>query len=207
MPSQPVITDVDLFAMTPGEVRFHEACHFYWMLKTFQGREAGTNNAFYWACHIDGFLMSIVSLREKHLTRFKKQLEARDAFRLMVVMRNISAHKAVVSSASPTGMISRELNRGAGSPNPEVVDFDNAILASSKVATALTNYVDQVKAEKMGQKTRWDFEQKNIEGALRWNAKLASQQTPTIHLSEVFLDVIRLVEGVCGFKSRLPASS
>lgn len=205
MPSPPSIIDADLFVMSPGEIRFHQACHFYWMLKTFQGKDAGVNNAFYWACHIDGFLMSIVSLKEKNLTNFKPQLESHDAFLFMVVMRNISAHKAVVSSASPTGMIGREINRGLGSPNPNVVDHDNAILAASKVSQALAVYTSQLKAEKQGSKTRWDFEQKNVEGAVRWATDLAAQTPPTILLNDVFLNVIHLVEKVCGYKNRLPA--
>ena len=188
-----VATDDEVYSLDGAELRFREACQFYVLFKRHHGPQAGqADSRFLWVCYVDAFLMCIVSLKD--LTAKKTTLNACDLFRLMVVMRNLTAHKAVVSSQSPMLMINRDI--AVSTTN---AGYEEPVLFAPRIATALTHYEAELRKETMGNKTRWDFEKGNVRGAARWNATLAAQTTPRVKLSEVFLDALKFVGGAWGF--------
>jgi len=205
MSAPPLVSDEEVYSLSPAELRFREACQFYALFKRYHGPDAGLKgNRFLWMCYVDAFLTAIVSVKD--LTSLRSQLNASDAFRFIVVMRNITAHQAVVSVASPVSMVVRDIHVQAGAHNPDRPDHEMPILAASRIATALTNYEAQLRAQDVrtnkhtGKTTSmWDREGGNVRGALRWNAKLAALPEPRVPLSDAFLEVINFVAKVCGF--------
>src|SRR5208337_260104 len=205
MSAPPLVSDEEVYSLSPAELRFREACQFYALFKRYHGPDAGLKgNRFLWMCYVDAFLTAIVSVKD--LTSLRSQLNASDAFRFIVVMRNITAHQAVVSVASSVSMVVRDIHVQAGAHNPDRPDHEMPILAASKIATALTNYEAQLRAQDVrtnkhtGKTTSmWDREGGNVRGALRWNAKLAALPEPRVPLSDAFLEVINFVAKVCGF--------
>jgi len=123
----------------------------------------------------------------------------------MVVMRNLTAHVTVVHTGGSMSMINRDISVSAGAPNPNAPDHEEPMLAASKIGSALAAYearlkTENVRTDKSGKTTSmWDRERKNVEGALRWNAKLAGEPTPRVPLSGVFKEAINFVAGVCNF--------
>ena len=117
MSAPPLVSDEEVYSLSPAELRFREACQFYALFKRYHGPDAGLKgNRFLWMCYVDAFLTAIVSVKD--LTSLRSQLNASDAFRFIVVMRNITAHQAVVSVASPVSMVVRDIHVQAGRTIP-----------------------------------------------------------------------------------------
>jgi len=200
----PLASNQDVYSYSPAELRFREACQSYALFRSQHGPEAGLkDNRFLWMCYADAFLMSIVSVRD--LTGLRSQMSASDLFRFIIVMRNVTVHQAVVSGSSPLQMVNRIISVQAGAYNPDAPDHEVPVLVAHRIAAALANYEAQlrtqnVRTNKTGKVTSmWNQEERNVRGALRWNAALAAQNDPRTPLSQVFLDVIQFVAGVCGF--------
>ena len=162
--------------MSLAELRFREACQFYALFKRYHGPDAGLKgNRFLWMCYVDAFLTA-TSGERSHLAKEPAQRERR----LSVHRRHAKHHR------SPGGRIGgvARFHGGEGHPrpgrghNPDRPDHEMPIFAASKIATALTNYEAQLRAQdvrtnKHTAKTTsmWDREGGNVRGALRWNAK------------------------------------
>ena len=204
MPVTPLVSDEEVYSLPPAELRFRQACQFYVLFKRFHGPEAGLKgNRFLWMCQVDAFLTAIISLKD--LTGLRSQLNAISAFRFLVVMRNITAHQAVVSASSPVSMVARDISVQAGSFNADRPDHEMPILDTAKIARALANYEAQLRTQNVRTNSRgrtvskWDDEQRNVQGALAWNVWLAAQPTGRVLLSEVFLEALNATARVCDF--------
>jgi hypothetical protein len=187
-----LVCDDEVLSMSPAELRFREACQYYVLFKNHYGPEVGQKEQrFLWTCFADAFLMAVVSLKD--LTDKRSQLNAIDEFRLMTVMRNVTVHKIVAASPSTTGMVSRDISVSLGSRDPMTRDYEEPVLAANKLADSLANYQSELDTRLLQR------EKKNIEAALRWNAKLASQANPRILLADLFFQILQIVSRVCGF--------
>ena len=205
MPFIPLVCDEEVFSLPSAELRFRQACQFYVLFKEFHGPEAGLKgNRFLWMCQVDAFLTALVSLKD--LTGLRSQLNAISVFRFLVVMRNITAHQAVVSSSSPVSMVARDISVQAGSFNSDRPDHEMPTLDSAKITRALANYEAQLRSQNVHTDRQgrtismWDKESRNVGGALRWNGWLATQANGRLLLSEVFLEALNATARVCGFE-------
>lgn len=207
-----LVGDQDIYTLTSTELRFRQACQFYALFMRHHGPNAGlAGNRILWMCHVDAFLAPLVSVQDIWFLR--SQLNTSDLFRFIVVMRNITAHQAVVSASSPYSMVSRDVHVQAGAYNSERPDHEIPVLAASKIATSLANYEAQLRTQdvrfnkRLGRTTSmWDREVSNVRGALRWNAGLMALPQPRVLLSTVFLEVTILVSKACGFVLPSPES-
>src|SRR5581483_7680066 len=142
----PLVSDEEVFSLTPAELRFRQACQFYLFFKQFHGADARLKDKrFLWMCQVDAFLTALVSLKD--LTGLRTQLNAISAFRFLVVMRNITAYQAVVSASSPVSMVARDISVQAGSFNPNTPDHEMPILDAAKIARALATYEAQLRIQ------------------------------------------------------------
>jgi hypothetical protein len=206
MPVVPLANDDEVFSLPPAELRFRQACQFYVNFKSFHGPEAGLKgNRFLWMCYVDAFVTALVSLKD--LTGLRSQLNAISVFRFLVVMRNITAHQAVVSGSSPVSMVARDISVQAGDLNPDRPDHEMPILDAAKIDRALANYEAQLRTQNVhiDQRGRavskWDQEQRNVQGALAWNVWLAEQPNGRALLSDVFLETLNATARVSGFRT------
>jgi hypothetical protein len=144
-------------------------------------------------CYVDAFLTAIVSLRD--LTGRKDDFNASSLFLFIVVLRNITAHQAVVSAGTPTSMVVRDLHLQAGSFNADRPDHEMPLLSATKIASALGAYKTELEA-----KNKWHLERRNIEGAVPWIESLKGRPEGKIFLADVFSDTITFVSDLCGFQ-------
>jgi hypothetical protein len=141
--------------------------------------------------------MAIVSLRD--MTSETRALNNGSIFRMMVVTRNLTAHSTVVWSRSEMSMVNRDITVGNA-----ITRYEEPVLFARRIAEALDHYERALRGEPFGGgRTRWDAEQRNVDGAREWNNELAARENPRILLSAVFLEALRFVADTCGFT--LPA--
>ena len=88
-------------------------------------------------CYADAFLMTIVSLKDFVTTDQRDGLKNSDLFRMITVLRNVTVHQAVVSTASPLTMINRNINLHVARPQPR---HEDAVLNTTRIAEALDHY-------------------------------------------------------------------
>jgi hypothetical protein len=173
-----------------AELRFREACQFYALFKGHYGPGVDPQSTrFLWMCYADAFLMSLVSLKDAVPETQEMALKGSDLFRMMTVLRNVTVHRAVVSTRSPLLMINREIN--VGGPDGR---YEDPVLNAVRIAEALDHYEQELRHECM-----WRQERRNVEGARRWNDELKAKDPPRIHLSAVFRDALAFVAGTCGW--------
>ncbi len=102
-------------------------------------------------------------------------------------------------------MVARDISVQAGSFNADRPDHEMPILDTAKIARALANYEAQLRTQNVGTNSRgrtvskWDDEERNVQGALAWNVLLAAQPNGRVLLSEVFLEALNATARVCGF--------
>jgi hypothetical protein len=142
----------------------------------------------------------------KDLTGRRRQLNASDDYRFIIVMRNMTVHRLVAASPAHTGMVSRDISLTVGGREPVTPDYEEPVLAASKVADSLATYERESRAEVLKRDrrtgritTRFDKERENIEAAFRWNARLAAQANPRVLVADVFLRGLHFVANTCGY--------
>jgi hypothetical protein len=185
----------EIDSLSPVELRFRQACQFYVLFKEHHGPTVDPlDTRLFWMCHADGFLMTLVSLKDLMHADQKTVLNGSDLFRMLTVLRNVTVHQAVVSKGSPLNMLVRDIYLGG---NPW--RYENVMLGAVRITEALDHYEQKLRAE-----GKWDRERRNVEGAGRWNAVLAADDPPRIELWKVFLEALTFVASTCGWT--LPAA-
>jgi hypothetical protein len=185
-----LVTYEEIDSLESAELRFREACQFYELFKGHQGPGVDPRaTRFLWMCYVDAFLMSIVSLKEIVPKVQEIALKGNDLFRMMTVLRNVTAHRAVVSMGSPLLMINRDISIGG-----PLGRYEDPVLNAARIAEALNHYEQELHHERM-----WNQERRNVEGARRWNDELRAKDPPCIHLSAVFLNALAFVADTCGW--------
>ena len=180
----------EIDTLSPVELRFRQACQFYVLFKEHHGPSADPlDTRFFWMCHADGFLMTLVSLKDLVPADRKMALIGSDLFRMMTVLRNVTVHQAIVSKGSPLNMLVRDIYLG-GDP----WRYENVMLATVRITEALDHYEQKLRAE-----GKWNLEQRNVEVRRRWNASLAANDPPRIELWKVFLEALTFVASTCGW--------
>jgi len=174
------------------ELRFRQACQFYTLFDEHHGEGVDPlDTRFLWMCYADAFLMMIVSLKDLVTTDQREALKNSDLFRMITVLRNVTVHQAVISTASPLTMINRNITLHVGRRQPR---HEDAVLNSSRITEALDHYEQELKSG-----GKWRQERRNVEGALRWNDALKAAGVTTVDLSQVFVEALTVVAGICGF--------
>ena len=81
---------------------------------------------FLWMCYADAFLMFLVSLKHHVTAAQEDALKNSDLIRMMTMLRNVTVHQAVVSTASPLIMINRIISIGNPQGRREYVVLNTA---------------------------------------------------------------------------------
>jgi hypothetical protein len=188
----PLATYEEIDHLGAPELRLRQACHFYASFDKHHGEGVDPLDArFIWMCYADAFLMMIVSLKDLATTDQQEALKNSDLFRMITVLRNVTVHRAVVSTASPLTMINRNIALHVDRLQPRQEDV---VLNTTRIAVALDHYEQELKSG-----GKWKQERRNVEGARRWNDGMSAAGITTVCLSQVFLEALTTVVGICGF--------
>ena len=145
---------------------------------------------FLWMCYADAFLMFLVSLKHHVTAAQEDALKNSDLIRMMTMLRNVTVHQAVVSTASPLIMINRIISIGNPQGRREYV-----VLNTARVTEALDHYEQDLRTT-----GKWGRERRNVEGARRWNEDQKAAGVTTVSLTEVFREALTVMATTCGFK-------
>jgi hypothetical protein len=97
----PLATYEEIDRLGTSELRLRQACQFCALFDEHHGESVDPlDTRFMWMCYADAFLMMIVSLKDFVTTDQQKALKNNDLFRMITVLRNVTVHRAVVSTAS-----------------------------------------------------------------------------------------------------------
>jgi hypothetical protein len=191
----PMATYDEIDNLSGPELRFRQACQFFALFDLHHGETVDPlDTRFLWMCYADAFLTLLVSLKDHVTSAQKAALNNNDLFRMMTVLRNVTVHQAVVSTASPLTMINRNITFNAGRSKSR---HEDAILNSNRITEALDHYEQELKNS-----GKWRLEQSNVEGARRWNNSQGGMTI--IDLTGVFRDTLTVVATICGFTMPIP---
>jgi hypothetical protein len=195
LPSMP--NDQEVFGLSPGEFRFHEACHFLERFRDAYGPHSPLGNRFLWVISSDAFVMAIASIREMDYGIYKNKLANCEVFRFVQVMRNLTAHHFVVTSPGAS-FINRDINVHAGTPSGDAISWEEPKLVQSTVIAALDQYESALKDRGI-----YNREKPNIDAARNWAAQNLVEPTT---LLDLFERVLSEVASLCGFGLKSPGS-
>jgi hypothetical protein len=106
---------------SPVELCFRQACQFYVLFKEHHGPSLDPlDTRLFWMCHADGFLMTLVSLKELVNADQEMALNGSDLFRMMTVVRNVTVHDTY-GWTMPAGAFSPDGRTQIGSMMGEVL--------------------------------------------------------------------------------------
>lgn len=181
--------ETELLALTPAQLRLHEAKLFLDEFRRACGSPITPDNYLAWIANADAFAMTLVSVEELVSERVKKKLHSSDVFGLMKAMRNMSVHESVWPGprqrrgATPTVARTIYLNIG-------VNRWVEPTLLIPNIRAALTRRL-----------RKWPRDRRAIEGARRFLTKWkrcngATDQIPLDELLTHAFDEVKRISGV-----------